>query len=81
VQAKTVSRVLSAEQVEEYREWFNNERRLRALLRELEELSLAVVDADPRTPTRKTKAAPTTEPKPKRPTPRVDNRTPRSRRR
>jgi hypothetical protein len=53
VNAKTVSRVLSAEQVEEYRAWFDNERTLRVLVRELETLSLAVVDADPRTPRRR----------------------------
>lgn len=53
VDAKTVSRVLSAEQVKDYRRWFDNRRRLRELTQELEELSLALVDADPRTPRRR----------------------------
>jgi len=53
VNAKTVSRMLSAEQVADYAEWFANERRLRALVRELEALSLSIVEADPRTPRRR----------------------------
>ena len=80
VQAKTISRVLSAEQVDDYREWFDNQRRLRALMHELEQLSLAVVDADPRTPTRQPKP-PTANPKPNPQTPRNRGSTPRSRRR
>jgi hypothetical protein len=48
-----VSRSLSAEQVEEYRSWFENEKRLRALVRQLEELSLTTTDADPRLPKRR----------------------------
>ena len=53
VRAKTVSRVLSPEQVEEYRPWMDNERRLRALVRELEQLGLTIVEGDPRTPRRR----------------------------
>ena len=53
VAGKTVSRTLSSEQVDEYRPWFDNERRLRVLVHELEALSLSVVDADPRTPRRR----------------------------
>jgi hypothetical protein len=53
VNAKTVSRVFSAEQVEEYQAWFDNERTLRQLVHELEELSMAVADADPRWPKRR----------------------------
>jgi len=48
-----VGRVLSAEQAEEYRTWFDNERTLRQLMHELEELSMAVADADPRWPKRR----------------------------
>lgn len=48
VDNKTVSRMLSAEQVADYQEWFENRRRLRELTRELEELSITVVDDDPR---------------------------------
>ncbi|MHB1534181.1 MAG: DUF6788 family protein [Acidimicrobiales bacterium] len=53
VAAKTVSRVLAPDQVEEYRPWFENQRRLRGLVRELEQLGLSVVEADPRTPKRR----------------------------
>ena len=53
VNAKTTSRVLSTSQVEEYRPWFDNERRLRALVRQLEELSLSIIEDDPRTPRRR----------------------------
>jgi hypothetical protein len=57
VNAKTVSRVLSPEQAAEYRPWFEAEKRLRALVHELEELGLAVVEADPRSPHRALPAA------------------------
>lgn len=53
VAGKTVSQTLSGEQVADYRSWFDNERRLRALVHELEALSLSVVKADPRTPQRR----------------------------
>jgi len=53
VAGKTTSRTLIPEQVAEYQERFDNERRLRALVHELEELSLSVVEADPRTPRRR----------------------------
>jgi hypothetical protein len=46
-----VSRVLSAEQVDEYRSWSDTDRRLRALVRELEQIAIAAVEADPRSPT------------------------------
>lgn len=52
VRGKTTSRTLSPEQVADYGPWFDNERRLRVLVRELEDLSLAIVEADPRTPRR-----------------------------
>jgi hypothetical protein len=53
VRSKTVSRVLSPDQVDEYRPWFDNERRLRALVAELEQLSLSIVENDPRSPKRR----------------------------
>lgn len=53
VAGKTVSRTLGPEQVADYQEWFDNERRLRALVRELEDLSLSIVESDPRTPRRR----------------------------
>ena len=53
VHAKTVSRSLSKEQVKEYQPWFENEKRLRVLVHELEELSMSVLEADPRSPKRR----------------------------
>ncbi len=44
VDNKTVTRTLTAEQAERYRPWFDNARRLRELLTELETLSLQVAD-------------------------------------
>ncbi len=45
---KTVTRLLSEDQLDDYQQLFDNHRRLKALVQELEELSLAVVEADPR---------------------------------
>jgi len=36
------------EQVADYRQWIDNDRRLRALVAELEALTLAIADATPR---------------------------------
>jgi hypothetical protein len=44
VDNKTVTRTLTAEQAERYQPWFDNARRLRELLAELEVLSLQAVD-------------------------------------
>lgn len=48
VDKKTVTRLLTDEQVEDYQQWFDNARRLRALVTELEALSLRAVETDPR---------------------------------
>ena len=48
VAGKTVTRFLSDDQLADYSGWFDNQRRLRALLAELEALSLAIIEADPR---------------------------------
>jgi len=53
VSAKTVSKTLSAEQADDYRVWIENERRLRSLVKELENLGLSIIDSDPRTPRRR----------------------------
>jgi hypothetical protein len=45
---KTVTRLLSDDQLDDYQQWFDNDRRLRALIAELEALSLAIADTDPR---------------------------------
>jgi hypothetical protein len=52
VNAKTVSQVLSAEQAAEYRSWFENERRLRELVHELEAIGISAIESDPRSPRR-----------------------------
>jgi hypothetical protein len=48
VAGKTVTRLLTDDQLADYQPWFDNQRRLRALLAELEALSLDIADADPR---------------------------------
>jgi hypothetical protein len=48
VAAKTVTRHLSEEQLEEYQAYIDNDRRLRGLVAELEALTLAIVESDPR---------------------------------
>ena len=45
---KTVTRLLSDDQLADYQPWFDNHRRLRALIADLEALSQAIADADPR---------------------------------
>jgi hypothetical protein len=45
---KTATRILSDDQLADYQPWFDNHRRLRELIAELEELSLAIAEADPR---------------------------------
>ena len=45
---RTSTRILSDDQLADYSPWFDNHRRLRALIAELEELSLAIAEADPR---------------------------------
>ena len=44
VGAKSVTRTLSAEQAERYRPWFDNARRLRELVNELEALSVQAIN-------------------------------------
>ena len=45
---RTATRILSDEQLTDYGPWFDSHRRLRELITELEELSLAIAEADPR---------------------------------
>jgi hypothetical protein len=45
---KTSTRILTDDQLADYAPWFGNHRRLRELITELEELSLAIAEADPR---------------------------------
>lgn len=52
VAAKTVSKMLSAEQAEEYQSFIDNDRRLRGLVKDLERVGLAIIEEDPRTPRR-----------------------------
>ena len=48
VAGKTITRLVSDEQLDAYRQWLDNARRLRALVAELEALTLAIADADVR---------------------------------
>ena len=48
VAGKTVTRLLSEDQLDDYEKLFNNHRRLKRLVHELEELSLAIVERDRR---------------------------------
>src|SRR5215470_10050486 len=45
---KTATRILSDDQLVDYAPWFDNHKRLRELITELEELSLAITENDPR---------------------------------
>jgi hypothetical protein len=45
---KTATRILSDDQLADYAPWFDNHRRLRELITELEALSLAIAENDPR---------------------------------
>ena len=45
---KTATRILTDDQLADYQPWFGNHRRLRELIAELEDLSLAIAEADPR---------------------------------
>ena len=45
---KTATRILSDEQLADYGPWFDSHKRLRELVAELEELSLAITGNDPR---------------------------------
>ena len=45
---KTATRILTDDQLADYQPWFDNHRRLRELIAELETLALAIAEADPR---------------------------------
>jgi hypothetical protein len=45
---KTATRILTDDQLADYTPWFDNHKQLRALIAELEELSLAIAGNDPR---------------------------------
>ena len=57
INGKTVTRLLSDDQLADYQPWLDNQRRLRSLIAELEALSLAIADADPRSKRRPRPAA------------------------
>lgn len=48
INGKTVTRILTDQQLSDYQPWFDNQRRLRALITELETLSQHIADNDPR---------------------------------
>jgi hypothetical protein len=45
---RTATRILTDDQLADYAPWFDNHKRLRELITELEALSLAITEADPR---------------------------------
>jgi hypothetical protein len=45
---RTSTRILTDDQLADYGPWFDNHRRIRELIAELETLSLAIAEADPR---------------------------------
>jgi hypothetical protein len=45
---KTATKILSDDQLADYRPWFDNHKRLRELIAELEALSLSIAEDDPR---------------------------------
>lgn len=45
---KTATKILTNDQLADYAPWFDNHKRLRELLTELEELSLGIAENDPR---------------------------------
>ncbi len=58
VNAKTVTRVLTDEQLRDYQAWFDNARKLRALVAELHSLSLEIIGED-KQPAAQTRPKPT----------------------
>ncbi|MBV9094324.1 MAG: hypothetical protein JO132_10675 [Streptosporangiaceae bacterium] len=45
---KTVTRLLTGDQLADYQPWFDNQRRLRELIAEVQTLSQEIADNDPR---------------------------------
>jgi hypothetical protein len=48
INGKTITRLVADDQLGDYRQWLDNHRRLRALVAELEALTLDIADAGPR---------------------------------
>ena len=48
IAGKTVTRILSDDQLADYQPWLDNQRRLRTLITQLETLTQEIADADPR---------------------------------
>jgi hypothetical protein len=48
INGKTVTRILTDDQLADYQPWFGNQRKLRDLITELETLSQEIADGDPR---------------------------------
>jgi hypothetical protein len=48
IAGKTVTRLLTEDQLDEYQAYFDNHKRLKELVHDLEDLSLTIVDRDPR---------------------------------
>lgn len=71
VDAKTVTRILSDDELAEYQPLFDNARKLRALVSQLQDLTLQIVEADDAgSPAKATKTPPKPSSNPRRRTPR-----------
>jgi hypothetical protein len=57
VNNKTVSQMLSLEQVADYQPWFENERKLRGLVSELEALGVDAIESDQRSKPRRKRSS------------------------
>ena len=65
INGKTVTRILTDDQLADYQPWFDNQRRLRDLITELETLSQEIADNDPRSNRSASRLArPASQPKP-----------------
>ncbi len=50
IAAKTVTRIFSEQQLDDYQPWLDNHRKLKALVHQLETLTTSIVEEDPRWP-------------------------------
>jgi hypothetical protein len=62
VRSKTITRLLTDDQVADYQDWFDNAKKIRGLIAELEAVSLGVVESDPRSQRRPGGRRPTQAP-------------------
>jgi hypothetical protein len=70
INGKTVTRILTDDQLADYQPWFDSQRRLRDLITELETLSQEIADSDPRSNRSASRLTPSaSRPEPEQPAP------------